>query len=139
MVVMDDIDKKIIGLLTQDARMSAAEVGRQVGRSRVAVSERIERLLESGAISGFKVCRPPLQFRALYEVSLSARGSCDGIMSQLSMLPIVSGAWSVAGASDLFMMVEADCVEDLHSLRLKLTGMAEVSKVTTHVVTRGFR
>ena len=136
---MDDIDRKIISLLTEDARMPATEIGRQVGRSRVAVADRIERLLDAGEIARFTICRPPLPCRALYEIALSVRGSCDGIISQLGLVGIVTGAWSVAGSSDLFIMLEADSVEEIHALRLKLTAMVEVARVTTHVITRSFR
>lgn len=47
---MDDIDKKIIGFLSSDARRSLSEIGAAVGLSISAVNERIRRLSASGAI-----------------------------------------------------------------------------------------
>ena len=41
---LDQFDQKILQLLQQDARMSHAEIGRQVHLSQPAVSERIKRL-----------------------------------------------------------------------------------------------
>ncbi len=41
---IDQFDKKILQLLQEDARMSHAEIGRQVHLSQPAVSERIKRL-----------------------------------------------------------------------------------------------
>lgn len=52
---MDFIDRKIIGLLAEDARRSLADVGERVGLSPSAVNERIRRLTASGAIRRFTV------------------------------------------------------------------------------------
>lgn len=136
---MDEIDKKIICLLSEDSRMPTSEIGRRVGRSRVAVADRIDRLLKKGEIKRFTICRPTLPFRALYEIALSVRGSSDSIMTRLSIASVVTGAWSVAGASDLFIMIEANSMEELNALRQKIATMAEVAKITTHMVMRSFR
>lgn len=136
---LDKIDQKILGLLSENSRMSAAEIGRRVGRSRVAVTERIERMLETGEIKGFTVICPPKPFRAIYEVVLSERGTCDAVMAQVGLGQTLVSASSVAGAADLFLILETDTAEELHSVRQKLTGLPEVSRVTTHVVTRSFR
>ena len=52
---MDDIDRKIIELLSLDARRPLAEIGAGVGLSASAVNERIRRLVASGAIRRFSV------------------------------------------------------------------------------------
>jgi Lrp/AsnC family leucine-responsive transcriptional regulator len=50
---LDRISWKIIEELQQDARMSWAELGRRVGLTTPAVSERVYRLQELGVIRGF--------------------------------------------------------------------------------------
>lgn len=52
---MDDIDRKIIDLLAQDARRALADIGGAVGLSPSAVNDRIRRLTASGAIRRFTV------------------------------------------------------------------------------------
>ncbi len=47
---MDNIDRKIISLLAQDARRSLSDIGSAVEMSASAVNERIRRLTTSGAI-----------------------------------------------------------------------------------------
>ncbi|WBL31756.1 Lrp/AsnC family transcriptional regulator [Sinirhodobacter sp. HNIBRBA609] len=47
---MDDVDHKIAMLLGQDARLSLAQIGAQVGLSTSAVNERIRRLSERGVL-----------------------------------------------------------------------------------------
>jgi Lrp/AsnC family transcriptional regulator, leucine-responsive regulatory protein len=50
---MDDIDRAILSALQEDARISYAELGRQVGLSAPAVAERIRRLEASGVVTGY--------------------------------------------------------------------------------------
>ena len=52
---MDYIDRKIIGLLAEDARRSLADIGAAVSLSASAVNERIRRLVAAGAIKRFTV------------------------------------------------------------------------------------
>ena len=50
----DDIDRKILGLLQEDARISYAELGRRVGLTTPAVIERVRKLEDGGIITGYR-------------------------------------------------------------------------------------
>lgn len=50
---IDSIDRKILGLLQEDARMSYAEIGRHIHLSRVAVRDRIKQMEQSGVITKY--------------------------------------------------------------------------------------
>ena len=52
---MDDIDRKIVGLLAEDGRRSLADIGAVVSLSPSAVNERIRRMVNCGAIRRFTV------------------------------------------------------------------------------------
>lgn len=56
---MDATDIKIMNILQQDARTTTREIGRQVGLTAPAVSERVARLRERGAILGFEARLDP--------------------------------------------------------------------------------
>ena len=47
---VDPIDRKILGVLVEDATISYAELGARVGLSPPAAHERVKRLRRSGAI-----------------------------------------------------------------------------------------
>jgi Lrp/AsnC family transcriptional regulator, leucine-responsive regulatory protein len=51
---LDDVDLVMLRELQDDARLSFAELGRRVGLSAPAVAERLGRLEESGAITGYR-------------------------------------------------------------------------------------
>jgi DNA-binding Lrp family transcriptional regulator len=52
-VAFDELDKRIVAALVDDARSTYAEVGAQVGLSAPAVKRRVDRLRAAGAITGF--------------------------------------------------------------------------------------
>jgi DNA-binding LytR/AlgR family response regulator len=54
----DALDRQIVTALTANARSSFAEIGAAVGLSATAVKRRVDRLRETGVITGF--ARPPL-------------------------------------------------------------------------------
>ena len=51
---IDDTNRRILIELQADARLSLAELGRRVGLSSPAVTERLQRLEESGTIIGYR-------------------------------------------------------------------------------------
>jgi Lrp/AsnC family transcriptional regulator, leucine-responsive regulatory protein len=56
---MDALDLRILAELQVDARVSFAELGRRVGLSAPAVADRVQRLEETGVITGYRAapCR----------------------------------------------------------------------------------
>jgi len=51
---MDEIDRKILKELQLDARTSYAELGRRVGLTTPAVTERVRKLEDAGIIAGYR-------------------------------------------------------------------------------------
>ena len=56
---MDITDYKIINILQEDGRISMKDLGKIVGLTSPAVSERVKRLEESGVIQGYKAVVNP--------------------------------------------------------------------------------
>jgi Lrp/AsnC family leucine-responsive transcriptional regulator len=52
--LLDAVNLRLIGELQADARLSLAELGRRVGLSAPAVTERLQRLREAGVITGYR-------------------------------------------------------------------------------------
>lgn len=51
--MLDDVDRRILGLLQSEARMSNAELSRRIGLAASAVFERVRRLEERGVIQSY--------------------------------------------------------------------------------------
>src|SRR6056297_836963 len=52
---VDEVDKKILYLLLENARMSYVDIGKKVNLSRVAVKSRIDNLEENGIIENYTI------------------------------------------------------------------------------------
>src|SRR6266498_3167511 len=51
---LDETDRKILGELTSEGRVSIAELGRRVNLSSPAAAERVQRLERAGVITGYR-------------------------------------------------------------------------------------
>ena len=56
---MDDLDHKIVQLLSENARMPVKDIAQKVSLTSPAVSSRIHRLEQEGIIAVFRCCVPP--------------------------------------------------------------------------------
>ena len=56
---IDPIDRRILGELQEDARLSMAELGRRISLSPPAVAERVQRLERIGVITGYRAVVEP--------------------------------------------------------------------------------
>lgn len=54
MIMIDEIDRKILKEMQEDARTSYAELGRRVGLTTPAVIERVRKLEDAGIITGYR-------------------------------------------------------------------------------------
>lgn len=57
--VLDDTNRRILAALSEDARLSMSALGRRVGMSAPAVTERVQRLERLGVIRGYRLDLDP--------------------------------------------------------------------------------
>ena len=78
---MDTIDKQILSLLAENARMPVKEIADRVALTSPAVSGRIRRMEQDGIIDGYTVVLRPqsskTQVNALVSLSLFRRTCCE--------------------------------------------------------------
>ena len=88
---LDDIDRRLIALLQDNARLSTVHLAKAVGLSRSTVQERIQRLELAGVIAQYTVRLgsggDPL--RAWLLLRYADGFSCDDVMPLLTGLPQV--------------------------------------------------
>lgn len=135
---MDAIDEKIIAHLSLDARATITDIANNVGRSRIAVQNRINALTASGEITGFSVNLKRLPLSALLEVRLNPKCKCEDIVHKIKAKFRINKAWSVAGGTDLFIWTEAEHGETLQDMRSYIMGLNEVHGASTHIVIKTY-
>ncbi|CUJ86812.1 Regulatory protein AsnC [Shimia thalassica] len=112
---LDETDRKLLTLLTDNARAPVATLARKLGLARTTVQARLERLEESGAIAGYtlrlgEVVRP--RIRATVLVSIELR-SGPAVLQRLKTLSAVETVHTCSGRVDLIVQVAADSTSEL--------------------------
>ena len=137
----DKLDKKIIGILQDDARISNVKLAEQVGISPPAMLERVKRLERSGIIRKYVALVDPEKVGketfALVSVSLAIHQlqSIDGFTRQINKLDEVLECYHIAGSDDFMLKVAVKNIPDYEKFILeKLTRIKGVSKINTSFI-----
>jgi len=110
-IFLDEISKEIIEQLQQDGRRSYASIGHAVGLSEAAVRQRVQRLLDAGAMQIVAVTDPmTLGFRRQTMIGVRCSGELEQIADQLAGMPEIDYVVITAGSFDL--LIEAVCEDD---------------------------
>jgi DNA-binding Lrp family transcriptional regulator len=106
---MDDLDRKLVALLRQDARTPAATLAKALKVSRATAQNRIQRLLSQGVIQGFTVRARPddgaERVRAITSIEVKGERT-DGVIKALRGFPQVVAIHSTNGRWDLVAELE---------------------------------
>ncbi len=135
---MDEIDRRIIQLLTADGRTSVTDIADEVHLSLSAASQRLRRLRESGAIAGFTIRvggeatgRP---VDALVDLQLAPGAAWSGIDDALRDRPDVVDAVHLTGGFDYQLRVRSRSVGELDDLLRWLKESLGVRETSTRIV-----
>lgn len=135
---MDDIDRQLVTLLMGDARMSYADLARQVGLSAPSVHERIRRLERDGVVQGssVQVDMHALGLGVSALVSLHQREGVDAddIVASLREVPEIEDCWLVAGDEAFVVKVRVADLEDLDRALRVLRHVPGIARTRTTVV-----
>ena len=135
--MIDSKDKEIIGIIQADARISNAEIARQVSLAPSAVLERLRKLEDRGVIRGYeaRLDPRPLDFGLLAFVFVKTQECGDGTDHLLAEIPEVLEVHDVAGEDSFLLKVRADSPEGLaRILREKLKAIPTVVSTRTTIV-----
>jgi Lrp/AsnC family leucine-responsive transcriptional regulator len=131
---LDALDWSILEELQENARLSYAEIGRRVGLSAPAVTERVRSLEESGVIAGYGArVRPErmgLPVSAFIRMQLRA-GRLEEVVERVRSHEAVSECHRVTGDDDLIMRVRASSVNRLEQHLDEFLGYGQL---TTSIV-----
>lgn len=140
--MIDEIDAQILNMLQSDARVSNAEIARQVGLAPSAVLERIRKLEDRGTIKGYEARLDPRQVGLGLTVFVAVRTSeCGGGVDEaLCEIPEVLEVHDVAGEDCCLIKVRTTDTEALgRLLREKIKLIPKVVDTRTTVVLQTFK
>ena len=114
MINIDDIDRELLALLRQDARMPVATLAAKLKVARGTVQNRMKRLERDGVIAGYTVRVKPQaeahRIRALMTIVVEGNRGAE-VLHALRGHPNVTGLHSTNGRWDLIAELRADTLE----------------------------
>ena len=106
---MEEIDRRIVSLLSRNGRMSFTELARQAGLSVSAVHQRVRRLETDGVITGYvALCNPDvigLPLTAFVSIKPFDQAAPDDVPDKLKDLEAIEACHSVAGEENYILKV----------------------------------
>ena len=135
--MIDEIDKQILNIIQQDARIANAEIARQVGLAPSAVLERMRKLEERGVIRGYAadIDAAQVDFGLTAFVAVRTRECCSETDKSLAQIPEVLEVHDVAGEDSYLLKVRVKDARHLSQLlRERLRNVPNVAGTKTTVV-----
>ena len=135
---MEDIDRRIVGLLANDGRMSYTDLGKATGLSTSAVHQRVRRLEERGVIRGYVAVVDPeaveLPLTAFISIRPIDPSAPDDAPDRLRTMSAIEACHSVAGDESYILKVRVRTPSDLEALLARIRAEANVTTRTTIVL-----
>ncbi|CAN5335308.1 Lrp/AsnC family transcriptional regulator [soil metagenome] len=137
---MDEIDRRIIARLAQNARTSNRELARELRIADSTCSARIAALQASGVISGFhaeidfaKIGRS-VQAHVSLKIRPQALPDAAAFCDSVAELPEVIAVYMVTGPADLVAHVAVPSTDELREFVLQLAKRTEIADIRTSII-----
>jgi Lrp/AsnC family transcriptional regulator, leucine-responsive regulatory protein len=134
--VLDPTDVAIIETLQDDGRISVSELGRKVGLSQPATSERLKRLEERGIIRAYRAVIDPAAVGLNMMAIIRLRTTHEHIkacLTQFAEMPEVIEVLRLTGEDCFHLKVIVPSPAELESI---VDAIARYGSVTTAIVLR---
>jgi len=131
---VDDLDRKIIQLMVQNARMPVKEIAQKINLTSPAVSSRIHRLEQEGIIGGYTVLlhRPdePNRVQGLISVQTNP-DKREEFLQLVQGEPDVLQCYRVTGTYNFTVKVSCSGIDELEHL---LTRIQTLGTTNTQII-----
>lgn len=128
---IDELDRKILSFLVNDARKPFLEIARACGVSGAAIHQRVKRLEDNGIISGFSAHVKPsaigLPVCAFISLNLSQADRLTEVVEQLKRIPEIVECHFITGRAS--MLIKAHCASYDHLMEIIINGINKIDSV----------
>ncbi len=137
-VQLDEIDHAIMEQLSRDGRMSVAALAQAVHISRAHCYSRMNRLMETGVITGFTATFDPVRSgrgASAYVMLKTRQHSWRELKAEILKVPEVEHLALVSGSFDVLVLVRAKDNQDLRRLVFdSFQHLPGVVDAQTHII-----
>jgi len=129
---IDELDQKILRLITKNARIPFLEVARECGVSGAAIHQRVQRLLNMGVVSGSEFIVSPERLGyntcAFMGIHLEKASFHKQVVQQLLKIPEIIECHYTTGQYAIFLKIQTKTNKHLKKLIdeefIKIEGIA---------------
>lgn len=132
--MLDDIDRKLLGILSANARISLKELAAEAGLSSPSTAERLRKLDERGVITGYTVDVDPRMLGYTLQAIVRVRplpGQLHIVERMIQEMPQCVECDKVTGDDCFVARILVRNMEELDGL---LDGIAERAQTSTSLV-----
>ena len=128
---IDEIDRRILSYLVNNARMPFLEIARECNISGAAVHQRVKKMESNGIISGFRMVIKPgaigLNVCAFISVCLAEDNKYPDVVAALKHVPEIVECHFITGKAALFLKVY--CFDNEHLLDILINTIQRIPYV----------
>ncbi len=132
---IDDLDRKILKIITQNARIPFKDVAAKCDVSRAAIHQRVQKMFDNGVIvgSGYQINSKMLGYDlcVLVGVQLSSGTMYDKVVKELVNIPEIVDEYYTLGAYSMMLKMYARSDKDLLRLLTTLQQIDGIAKTET--------
>jgi DNA-binding Lrp family transcriptional regulator len=136
-MAQNEIDKKILKALLEDARFSSRQIAKNVGVSVGTVLSRIKKMEDEGLIKGYSVIldheKLGYELTVVTEITV-AKGRLVETETEVAKIANVCSVYDVTGLTDAVIVAKFRSREDLGAFTKRLLTLPYVERTNTHVV-----
>lgn len=133
---LDTLDVALLEALREHPRAGLLEIARLVGVARATATARLQRLEESGVVTGFgpdvDVAAAGFGVQAFVTLEI-AQGALEEVHAELAAIPGILEAHATTGSGDVLCRVAASSHEALQQILVELNRSASVVRSTSVV------
>jgi DNA-binding Lrp family transcriptional regulator len=137
-MIRDEMDRKIVALLVEDARRSFNDIGERVGLSAPAVKRRVDRLEDDGVIRGYAAIVDRsidgTTMETFVELYCEGRTAPADIRSIVEQFDQVVEAFTVSGDADALLMLRTRDIAELEDTIERIRANKSVDRTNTVIV-----
>lgn len=133
-IELDDIERRLIGVLRRHPRKGVSEMARLMGFSRATVRDRLRRLEAAKVIRGYG---PDIEPRSVglgvsaFVIVTIAQGGYETATGKLGSVAEVLEIHTVTGRGDLLLRLAATTNDHLHEAIQRIAAVDEVRRTET--------
>ena len=125
---IDHLDRKILSILSKNARIPFKDVAAECGVSRAAIHQRVHKMESNGVITGSRMVVKPnalgLNVCAFISVNLSEDNKYPDVVAALKHIPEIVECHFVTGKAALFLKVY--CFDNEHLMSILLNTIQRI-------------